>query len=60
MTCAQLRTKTQISISKNMLCKSRDFKFFMQYNSLVHSFQGNFRLCNRIEFKLFFVNDGNS
>ena len=37
---------------------SRDFKFFMQKNSLVHYFriQGNFRLCNGIEVKLFFVN----
>ena len=27
---------------------SRDFKFFSQYNGLVHYFQGSFRLCNRI------------
>ena len=27
----------------------------MKQNSSVDYFQGNFRLCNRIEFKLFFV-----
>ena len=32
----------------------------MQQNSLVHYFQGNFRLRNGIEFKLFFVNKLNS
>ena len=32
----------------------------MRLNSLVHFCQGNFRLCNQIEFKPFFVNYGNS
>ena len=41
------------SISKNVLCK-------VGISILVHIFKGNFRLCNRIEFKLFFVNNGNS
>ena len=40
--------------------ESWDFKFFLQQNSSVHSFKGNFRLCNRIEFKVFFVDYGNS
>ena len=56
MTCSQLRTEKRTSVSRNIYY----FKFFTQQNSLVHYFQGNFCLYNQIEFKLFFVNYGNS
>ena len=55
MTCAQLRTKTQISISRKMRYIKSRFQILYAVNS-----QGNFRLCNRIELKLFFVDYGNS